>query len=94
MPDLAHAEPGWYCYQALPKKEHVAATLINTETELKAFCPRIRYLKKTKRGKVHFVEPLFPGYLFVHCHPKEHYRWVISTQGVRRLVVPRATRTK
>jgi len=78
--------PVWYCFQALPKKEHIAAQLIRTEIEIDAFAPRIRYLKRTQRGRVHFNEPLFPGYIFVHADLALHLRRLLAVNGVRRLV--------
>ncbi|MGC9450690.1 MAG: transcription termination/antitermination protein NusG [Oceanipulchritudo sp.] len=86
MPDLTKTEAGWYCFKALPKKEHIAASLLNQVEGLEALCPRISYMKKTRRGKVRFVECLFPGYVFVHGDLQEKYRLVRSTQGIRDVV--------
>lgn len=86
MADLSNAEPGWYCFKALPKKEHIAAQLIRRDLELEALCPRISYFKKTRRGKVRFVEPLFPGYVFISADLKETYRRIRSVQGIRDIV--------
>jgi transcriptional antiterminator RfaH len=87
MDTLFTDEPAWFCLQALPKKEHIAAQLLRVEVGLETFCPRISYVKRTQRGKVRFIEPLFPGYLFVHCAMVPVYRRILATQGVRRLVV-------
>ena len=86
MPDLHHVEPGWYCFKALPKKEHIAARLLGQLPEVSAFCPRISYLKNTKRGKVRFVECLFPGYVFVEADLQSAYRQIRSVQGIRDVV--------
>lgn len=86
MPDLGKLELGWYCFKALPKKEHIAAQLLSKVDNVEALCPRISYLKKTKRGKVRFVECLFPGYLFVRADLKDAYRHIRSIQGVRDIV--------
>ena len=86
MPDFTKAQPGWYCFKALPKKEHIAARLLQQRDGLPAICPRIAYFKKTKRGKVRFVECLFPGYLFVRADLTEHYRLIRATQGIRDVV--------
>jgi transcriptional antiterminator RfaH len=86
MPDFSKAEAGWYCFKALPKKEHIAARLIRSEIGLETLCPRITYLKKTRRGKVRFVECLFPGYVFIRTELTEHYRHIRSIQGIRDVV--------
>lgn len=86
MADFTKAETGWYCFKALPKKEHLAAQLLRREAGLETFCPRIAYQKKTRRGKVRFVECLFPGYIFIHLDPKALYRRVRATQGIRDIV--------
>lgn len=86
MPDLYACEEAWYCLKALPKKEHLAATMLIKEFRIEAFAPRVRYLKKTRRGKLPFVEPLFPGYVFVNSALKDTYRRVVSTHGIRGVV--------
>ena len=87
MPDLAKCAPGWYCVQAQPKREHVAARLLRLQAGLQTFCPRLAFHKHTARGKVRFVEALFPGYLFVYSDDlAEVYRQLKATKGVRDLV--------
>lgn len=86
MPDLSATEPGWFCFKALPKKEHLAAELLRREAGLEVFCPRLAYHKKTRRGKVRFVEPLFPGYVFLNVDLQTEYRRIRATQGIRDVV--------
>lgn len=86
MLNLVHTEFGWYCFSALPKKEHIAAELLRREAAIESFCPRIVYPKRTKRGTVKFVEPLFPGYLFVRTDLRETYRRIRAVAGVRNVV--------
>ncbi|HSH09332.1 MAG TPA: transcription termination/antitermination NusG family protein [Oceanipulchritudo sp.] len=86
MPDLSKATAGWYCFKALPKKEHIAAELLRRIPEIETFCPRISYIKKTRRGKVKFVECLFPGYVFVQTDLRQTYRLIRATQGIRDVV--------
>lgn len=86
MPSIQNSEPGWYCFKALPKREHIAALSLSRELELQCFCPRIKYEKKTKRGPVHFVECLFPGYVFVNTNLQETYRRILATRGIRDVV--------
>ena len=86
MPTILESEPGWYCFKALPKKEHLAALSLHRECGLQSFCPRIRYEKKTRRGLVHFVECLFPGYVFVNTDLRENYRRIRAVRGIRDIV--------
>ena len=86
MPDFSKSPPGWYCFKALPKKEHIASELLKREAGLETLCPRITYQKKTRRGKVRFVECLFPGYIFIHANLVESYRLIRATQGIRDIV--------
>ncbi len=76
----------WYCFTTQPKREHIAAANIRARTGLQAFCPRISYRKKTRRGIVRFVEPLFPNYIFVYCEIQQHLRHLMSMQGVKSVV--------
>jgi transcriptional antiterminator RfaH len=86
MPDITQAEPGWYCFKALPKKEHIAARLLVHYPGIETLCPRISYTRKTRRGKVRFVECLFPGYVFIRTDLKQQYRLIRATQGIRDVV--------
>ncbi len=86
MPDLKNTEQGWYCFKALPKKEHIACEFLKRLDNVETFCPRISYVKKTRRGKVRFVESLFPGYVFVHVDLQKDYRMIRSIQGIRDVV--------
>jgi len=86
MPDINQSGPGWYCFKALPKREHIAARILGQLPAIEVLCPRIAYMKNTRRGKVRFIECLFPGYLFVHADLREYYRLIRSTQGIRDVV--------
>lgn len=86
MPDLYDCEEAWYCFKSLPKKEHLAATLLRREVQLEALAPRIRFTRRTRTGKKSFVEALFPGYLFARTTLKVSYRQIISTHGIRSVV--------
>jgi transcriptional antiterminator RfaH len=76
----------WYCFTAQPKREHIAAAAIKARVRIDAFCPRIAYRKRTKKGIVRFVEALFPGYVFVLCDVQQHLRHILSMQGVKSVV--------
>lgn len=77
------AEPGWYCVRTKPKSEHLAARNLAGFANLdEVFCPRIRYEKSTRRGKVWFVEALFPGYIFARFDLTADLRAVNAATGV------------
>ena len=76
----------WYCLQSQPKREHIAAENIRSRIGLEVFCPRITYLKRTRRGKVRFTEALFPGYLFARCDINTSLRHLLSLRGVKALL--------
>ena len=80
-PDVA-----WRCVRAKTKTEHMAARALKTVEEVDVFCPRIRYQKATKRGKIWYVEALFPGYLFARFSKELKLRHVAATHGVSGLV--------
>lgn len=76
----------WLCVRTQTKREHVAASQLERLEGVEVFCPRIRFRRKTKRGKVWFEEALFPGYLFARFDWMILSRAVSSAVGVRGLV--------
>jgi transcriptional antiterminator RfaH len=82
----AASTPEWYCVRTQTKREHIAAGHLRELEGVEVFCPRIRYRKATRRGKIWWVEPLFPGYLMAKFRIDELERAVTFCQGVRGLV--------
>ena len=79
----ADPESGWFCVRSRPKSEHLAARNLRRFANLdEVFCPRIRYEKPTRRGKVWFVEALFPGYFFARFDLANDLRRVNASPGV------------
>ena len=76
----------WRCVRTQPKREHIAAGQLDRLAGIEVFCPRIRFQRNTKRGKVWFEEALFPGYLFARFDMLIMLRAVSSAYGVRGLV--------
>lgn len=76
----------WYCLRTQPKREHIAASVLNSRYGLEVFCPRISQVKRTRTGKRRFVEAMFPGYIFARFRLGEQYRLIKHTRGVRDLV--------
>lgn len=78
---------GWYCARTKPKNEHIAAANIRRSLGLEVFHPRLRSEQTTRAGVVrHIIEPLFPGYVFVHCVIEECLDAVRHTGGISSVV--------
>ncbi len=78
--------PQWFCVRTQTKREHIAAKHLREIEEIEVFCPRIKYRKATRRGKIWWLEPLFPGYILAKFDLLEMERAVTFCQGVRGLV--------
>lgn len=76
----------WLCIKTQTKREHIAAAQLKRLEGVEVFCPRIRFRRTTKRGRVWFEEALFPGYLFARFDTKLMQRAVAGTVGVYGLV--------
>ena len=79
-------EPRWYVVRTPPKREHIAASHLRELEQVEVFCPRLRYRKATRRGKVWWVEAMFPGYVLARFRLAEMQRLVAHQNGVRGLV--------
>lgn len=79
--------PLWYCVHTKSKSEHLAAIhLAQVADEVEVFNPRLRFLKKTPRGRVWFTEALFPGYIFARFALGQSLRAVNHTACVLKVV--------
>jgi transcriptional antiterminator RfaH len=78
--------PEWFCVRCQTKREHIAAGHLREIEGIEVFCPRLRYRKATRRGKIWWVEPMFPGYVLAKFSMAEMERAVTFCQGVRGLV--------
>lgn len=78
--------PQWYCVRTQTKREHIAAEHLRGLEGVEVFCPRLRYRKATRRGKIWWVEALFPGYILARFSLYENQRMVTYSMGVRGLV--------
>jgi transcriptional antiterminator RfaH len=86
MSSPASSFPEWFCVRTQTKREHIAAGHLRELEGIEVFCPRLRYRKATRRGKIWWLEPLFPGYLLARFNMAEMERAVTFCQGVRGLV--------
>jgi transcriptional antiterminator RfaH len=78
--------PLWFCLRTEPKHEHIAAATLRRQLNVTCFSPRVRFPKATRRGRVWFIEAMFPGYLFARfTYPLLHRR-VEHSPGVRGIV--------
>lgn len=78
--------PAWYVIHSKPKCEHLAAAVMQTLPDVETYCPRIRFQRSTRRGKVWFLEALFPSYFFARFVPAVSLRAVRHSQNVIRVV--------
>ena len=79
-------ESAWYCIRTQTKREHLAAKSLDQLDNVRSFCPRLRYRKATRRGKVWWVEAMFPGYIFAFFSRQNSERNVIHTPGVLKML--------
>lgn len=80
------SEPNWYVLRTQLKRERLAAANLRQLEGVEVFLPRLRYQKTTRRGRVWWVEPLFPGYLLAKFPYMEMSRAVTYVAGVSRIV--------
>lgn len=84
---MSEDEPAlWYCIHTKPKCEHIAAAAVRQLGNVETYCPRIRFQRSTPRGKVWFVEALFPSYFFARFVYSELFRGVKYAHNVIRIV--------
>lgn len=83
------AQPVWYAVQAKRNQEHNVAQRLALRG-VQTFLPRIEVVRRYGGRRRSSLEPLFPGYLFVHVAPPERdptswnaVRW---SPGVHRVV--------
>jgi transcriptional antiterminator RfaH len=86
MSDRQTTFPEWFCVRTQTKREHIAAGHLREIESVEVFCPRLRYRKATRRGKIWWMEPLFPGYVLAKFNLAEMERTITFCQGVRGLV--------
>ncbi len=86
MSEITSNIPEWYCVRCQTKREHIAAGHLREIENVEVFCPRLRYRKATRRGKIWWVEPMFPGYVLAKFAMSDLERAVTFCQGVRGLV--------
>ncbi|MCF7762171.1 MAG: hypothetical protein K9N62_00705 [Verrucomicrobia bacterium] len=76
----------WHCARTKPKHEHIAAAGLTRNLGLEVFHPRLRMERRTRRGVVRVIEPLFPCYIFVRLTSADRLEDIRYSQGVSSLV--------
>jgi transcriptional antiterminator RfaH len=82
---LSSCEMHWYVVCTKPNQEKQASLNIG-RLGVGCFLPLLQERKIIRRKPRMVVTPLFPGYLFVRINISEHYRTVIYTRGVQKIV--------
>lgn len=83
---MMKTESAWYVLRTQVKREKLAAANLRLLENVEVFLPRLRYQKATRRGRVWWVEPLFPGYLLAKFSLPEAGRMVTYSAGVSRII--------
>ena len=79
-------QAAWFVLRSQTKREHIAAKILANIEDVEVFCPRIRFKKATRRGKIWWVEPMFPGYLLAKFHFPTLSRQVTASHGISGIV--------
>lgn len=80
------SEPRWYAVQTKPRQEEVARENLERQG-YRVYLPRLQLKKRRNNRWQTVIEPLFPGYLFLHIDlNNDNVAPVRSTFGVRAMV--------
>ena len=83
---MSQSGPEWYCVKTQPKREATAAARLREMEGIEVFAPMLRYRKVTRRGKIWWVEALFPGYILARFVLEDLEKAVTYSSAVRGLV--------
>jgi len=86
IPVIEGKDQSWFCLQAQPKHEHIAAAHLKRIENIEVFLPRVRFKRRTRLGLAWVTEALFPGYLFARFDWSISRRQVHHATGVRSIV--------
>jgi len=84
--DESNDDRAWYCLRTQTKRENLAAASLREFGDIEVLSPRLRYKKATRRGKIWWVEALFPGYILARFSLTEQERTVSYAKGVSRIL--------
>jgi len=74
----------WYALYTFPRSEKKTLNRLQ-DSDIEAFLPLCRKLRKWKDRKKYVEEPLISSYIFVKISEREYYK-VLETEGVLRFV--------
>jgi len=80
------AGPRWYCLRTRTRQEQLAVSQLRVRAGIESYCPQLRFPRRTARGMVWVVEPVFPGYVFARFELGAARRIVEYCPGVRGIV--------
>lgn len=84
-PPMELPEIAWYLVHCKPRQEGRALEHL-TRQEFECFCPTL-WVEALKAGKIsRRMQPIFPGYLFIHLSAQDNWGALRSTRGVSRVV--------
>lgn len=70
----------WYAYYTRARHEQRVETRLN-QLGFESFLPKMPMLRQWKDRKKMVDWPLFPGYIFIHCHSRDIAK-ILGTTGV------------
>ena len=76
------SDVAWYCIRTKLRHETIAAANLRRQLGLEVFNPQLRCQRKTIRGIVRVIEPLFPCYLFSRCSLGESFAKIRYVNGI------------
>ena len=86
LEESTSAGVAWYCLQAQPRHESIAARALRQREDIEVFCPRIRFRRARAGGQMWMTEALFPGYLFARFDLPSRHREIGHAHGLRGIV--------
>lgn len=75
----------WYVISTKPHQEASAEANIR-RLGVETFCPRLMQRRVIRHGIQACVNPLFPGYMFARFEMEHHYRFILYTRGIKKIV--------
>lgn len=82
---MSEASSSWYAVRSATRRERWAIAGL-TEQGFSVFLPCETKIRQTSRTREIVDVPLFPGYLFILCVPKD-FRRILETDGVHQFVM-------
>lgn len=75
----------WYVISTKPNQEALAEANIR-RLGIETFCPQLKQQKMIRRKCETCVTPLFPGYMFARFELDHHYRFILYSRGIKKIV--------